>query len=42
MAEHNVKKLPVVTEKDELLGIVTTTDVATDVPIYEFHPDEAA
>jgi CBS domain-containing protein len=42
MAEHDVKKLPVLADEgDELLGIVTTTDVATYVPVYEFHPEDA-
>jgi CBS domain-containing protein len=41
MADHNVKKLPVVEpETGALVGIVTTTDVAKYVPIHEFHPDE--
>lgn len=40
MAEHNVKKLPVVEERtDTLSGIVTTTDMAKYVPVHEFHPE---
>ncbi len=39
MADHHIKKLPVIDETEDVLaGIVTTSDIAKYVPIHEFHP----
>ncbi len=41
MADENVKKLPVVQDgPDEIVGIITTTDIAKYLPVHEFHPED--
>lgn len=41
MADEGIKKLPVVDDgTGEVVGVVTTTDIAKYLPVHEFHPEE--
>lgn len=40
MTEENIKKVPILDETEgPVAGMVTTTDIATYLPVREFHPE---
>ena len=46
MKIHNIKKLPVITDNGELVGIITITDIANNLPnflkMFNFEGDDGS